>query len=88
MDKKHYILIMTYQFTNFGEDYENAKACDFESDDLKDLADILNKYVSKFLTKDKKSDVWMYFHGEIQDQTKLSYDLEQTVYTVSLERKD
>lgn len=90
MENKKYQLIMTYQYTGFNVDerYEKTKTLDFLSDDVKELADILTKYISKFLTKDKKSNVWMFFDAEIIDQTKTSYDLEKTVYIASLERKD
>lgn len=85
---KKYVLSMTFQHTNFDTDYEKSNGLDFESDDLKELVDILNKYVNRFLVKEKKSNVWEYFNGVITNQSLKSYDLERTVYNIFIDRKD
>ena len=79
---------MTYQYTNFGTQDEKIKTRSLESDDVKELYSVLEKYVSRFLTKEKGSETWMYFHAEVQDQTKRSYDLCRTVCKISLDREE
>ncbi len=85
---KQYTLIMTYQYTAFNIVYEKTKAKDFHSDDLNELVNILNQYVNGFMSKEKKSQCWMYFRADIRNNALLTYDPEYTVYEVSLERRD
>lgn len=88
MTKKHYTLIMNYQFTSFETEYEKINVKELESDDLNELFNILTTYVNGFMSKKKKLSSWMYFSAEIRNNKLLTYDLEYKTYSISMERRD
>lgn len=81
-----YELYMEFENFNAGNDAENYERKLVRlSDDLDELVNILNKYINKFMQI--KRDGWQYFNAGITNLSAKSYDLEKTVYEISLKRK-